>query len=91
MTAVTSSAQSHNDDSFENPAYNNNLYSDLQQPSAPVAGAAGGGGGGDGDNHEEPPVMHESVDDQQKSQQVQPSFETFKGNWAIFYRNFWLF
>ena len=47
MTAVTSSTQSHNNDSFENPAYNNNLYSDLQQPSAPVAGAAGGGGGGD--------------------------------------------
>jgi len=79
MTAVTSSVQSHNNDSFENPAYNNNLYSDLQQPSAPVTGAAGGGGGG-GDNHEEPPVMHESLDDQQKSQQVQPSFETYKGN-----------
>ena len=77
MTAVTSSAQSHNNDSFENPAYNNNLYSELQQPSAPVAGAAGGGGG---DNHEEPPVMHESLDDQQKSQQVQPLFGTFKGN-----------
>jgi len=76
MTAVTSSTQSHNNDSFENPAYNNNLYSDLQQPSAPVSGAVGGGG----DNHEEPPVMHESLDDQQKSQQVQPSFETFKGN-----------
>jgi len=74
---VTASDQSHNNDSFENPAYNNNLYSDLQQPSAPVTGAAGGGGGGD---HEEPPVMHESLDDQQKSQQVQPSFETYKGN-----------
>ena len=80
MTAVTSSTQSHNNDSFENPAYNNNLYSDLQQPSAPVTGAAGGGGGGGGDSHEEPPVMHESLNDQQKSQQVQPSFETFKGN-----------
>jgi len=79
MTAVTSSTQSHNNDSFENPAYNNNLYSDLQQPSAPVTGAAGGGGGGGGDSHE-PPVMHESLNDQQKSQQVQPSFETFKGN-----------
>jgi len=68
---------------FENPANdaeartNNNLYAGLQQPTAAEAGAVGGVGTGDN----EPSAMYESLlDDQQKSSQVLPSFETFKGN-----------
>ena len=75
---TTASTPSYNNDGFENPASNNNVYSDVQQPVAPVAGAVGGVGSG---NHEEPSAMYESLlDDQQKGPQVQPSFETFKGN-----------
>ena len=69
---VTASSNSYNNDAFddaiqyENAANitkspNNNACSDVQQPSAQVAGAVGGVG--TGDEYEEPTSMYESLSD----------------------------